>query len=158
MKAKEFIEQIKNSYNTYFEDSKIFIRLSTNLYRSIDFSCFLANNKNELSGGYWENDMLSIRFSIDTEQGQFNKNIDLESELPENLKLETWDKSYLLAPTNKYMAYDRKQLKFRKTKGNDIKLLKTIDKFFNYLHDEIENDLENNLIANNYIDLVKEKL
>lgn len=158
MIMKELTQEIERSYNKYFKNSKCFVNFSKNLYSSISINCFLANNKEELTNGYWENDMFSIRFSIDTERGQFSKDIDINSEVPENLKLEANAKSYVLRPSVSYMAYDRKKLSFRKTIGDSKKIIATLDKFFKKLHEELEKDLQLNLIHDNHKNLLIEKL
>ena len=158
MTMKKFLEEIEKTYSKYFPNSKCFVKLSKNLYHSISINCFLANDRIELSGGYWENDMFSITFWIDTEKGQFDKNIILDSEVPNNLKLECTNKSYLIKPNTKYMAYGRTKLTFRKTVGNDEKILKSLDKFFKKLYDSLLEDIENNNIHEKHIELLKRKL
>lgn len=158
MLVNEFLQNVEKTYYKYFPVSKCYVKLSKNLYCNIDITCFLASNKEELSGGYWDNDMFSIRFSIDTDKGQFNRDITENSELPENLKLESNQNSYLLKPNISYMAYGRKGISFRKTKGNAEKIINVLDKFFSKMHDELEQDIEANLIHDDHIKLLKEKM
>jgi hypothetical protein len=158
MLVKDFTKKVEETYNRYLPASKCFARLSTNLHPSISISCFLANDKTELYNRYWENDMMNIRFSIDTEKGEFPKDIMNDSEIPNNLQLTIWSKSYLLKPLKSNMCYDGKQLPFRKTKGDSQKIINTLDKYFLKLHAELLQDLKNNLIHDNHKNLLISKL
>jgi hypothetical protein len=158
MLINEFLREIENTYHKYFNNSRCSARLHTNLYKSMDIACYLAIDINELRGGYWENDIFNIRFTINTENGELEKGITQASEVPENLKIESYQKSYLLKPATHYMAFGSKQLSFRKTKGNYKKILVTLDKFFKQLHEELMKDIEADQIHNNHLALLKTKL
>lgn len=150
MLFSDFLEEIKKTYIKHFPHSKCFVEIHKNLYYNISISCFLANDKSELISGYWENDMFSIKFSIDTPKGAFSKDIDLDSEVPDNLKLECQRKSYAIKPTESYMAYGRKKIPFRKIQGDYKKVLSTLDKFFLKYKNELLKDLDQNIIHDNY--------
>jgi hypothetical protein len=158
MIIKDFLKEIETMYNKQFPTSKIFVKFNTNLYSSIIISCMLAGNNTENAGNYWENDMFNIRFSIDNEGRAFQKDITIDSELPENLQIESSMYSYLIKPENKYHAYSSHKLTFRKTKGNVEKILNTLDKFFVKLKCELLQDIEKELIHNNHLNLLLEKL
>jgi len=158
MKINELIQQIENTYSKHFPASKCFVNYTTNLYHSIFITCNIAANKTEVSNGIWENDILKVRFSIDTDKGQFEKGLTLESEVPENLRLEVNDKRYFIKPESKHMAYDCKTLSFRKTKGNAKKIVATLDKYFAKLKSELKSDLLAGNITDNYVNLLTEKL
>ncbi|MGL5329290.1 MAG: hypothetical protein ACRDD7_08480 [Peptostreptococcaceae bacterium] len=157
MKVFELCQAIEESYNEFFPSSAVCAALHKNLYRSIDVNCKLAGSKDECINNYWENDMFSIRFRIDGENGQL-KGIDEESELPEMLVLQIENKSFTTKPENNYMAYGRIVLPFRKVKGDANKIFNTLEKYFSKLHDEVENALNNDLIHDNFKTLVIEKL
>lgn len=158
MNFKELKKEIEKSYESYFINSKCAVQLSTSLYPSISITCFLANDKSENSGNYWDNDMFSIAFSIDTITGELPKDTTEESELSNNLRLKVWRKSYLIKPENRNMCYNRTKLSFRQAKGDTTKIVKSLDKFFARLKESILKDLESNLIHDNYIDIVKRKV
>lgn len=158
MKMRELTNQIQQAYSKYFTDSKCSVVLSSNLYHSVSIACFLANNKTELSGGYWENDMFSIRFSIDTETGEFSKDLTLDSEVPNNARLTVSRKSYALKPPSRYFAFGTKQLAFRKTVGEGEKIVKSLDKFFSKLHAELLQDIKADLIHDNHKALLASKI
>lgn len=155
---KKFLEEIEKTYHKYLPNSKCKAVFSKNIYSSISVYCFLANDKTELFNGYWDNDMINIRFTIDTGKGEFDKDINVESELPDNLKLEANSKSYTIKPTEKYMAYGRRKVYFRKTVGNGDKIIKTLDKFFNKLYNQLQDDLEHDIIHDNHRKLLINKL
>ena len=158
MKVKEFNQEVERAYNKYFPNSKVFVKLSKTLYRSISINCCLAGSQNEVYNNIWENDMLKLIFSIDTIAGEFNKDITEESELPDNLKLEVHRKSYFIKPTSGFLVYDSKKLKFRKAKGDSKKLITILDKYFKSLHNELKNDVAANKIHDNYRELILKKI
>ena len=155
MTMKEFLKEIEVTYNNYFPASKIFLNVS-NRYRNYDIyiSCFLANNQSELSGKYWENDMFNIRFTIDTGT---NETLTDASQIPDNLKLECYSKSYHIKPVG-YMAFGSRRLTHRKTQGDAKKILKSLDRFFEKLYNSIKTDIEANLIHDSYKSLVSQKI
>jgi len=150
MKIKEFCQEIEKTYNKYFPTSKCFANYSSNLYRTISIKCFLAGDNKELSGNYWDNDLLGISFSISTITGEFKKDITEESIIPENLMLEVWHKHYFIKPSSRNMVYDHRSLAFRKTKGDNKKILQTLDKYFKKLYESLAQDMANNLIPENH--------
>lgn len=158
MKVKEFTQEVEKAYNKYFPNSKVFVKLSTNLYRSISINCCIAGSQNEVYNNIWENDMLKLTFTVDTLQGEFNKSITEESELPNDLKLEVHRKNYLIKPASNYLVYDGRVLKFRKTKGDSKKIIATLDKYFKNLHNELQNDLKADLIHDNHRELLLKKI
>ena len=153
MIIKEFLNQIEGSYSKYFTNSKCSARLYKGLGRSIVIDCYLANNLNEVANRIAENDMLSISFWIHN----LPKDADLETELPEDAVITNSDKSYVIKPDNTYMAYGRKTLSYRKTAGS-AKIIKSLDKFFSNLNKSLKEDIENNLICEKHLELLKEKL
>lgn len=154
---KDFLQEIEKTYGKYFTNSKCVVEFGS-LYKSIYVRCYLVNNKNESINNIVQNDMFSISFSIKTENGEFSKDINLESLVPENLVIEVTDNSYTIKPELQYMAYGRRKLNYRKTKGDSTKLLKTFDKYFKKLSEELKKDIEENNIHDNHIQLLKEKL
>ena len=160
MKTNELITAIQESYGKQFPQSTIFVKYDPRLWRSIGVSCYLSGAREECHGGYWDNDLLRVRFSIATDAGQLPKDTTPESELPQNLELEIYAKGYLTKPTatEPYNVYSSKRLKFRKTKGNAEKILKTLDKYFKMLRSELENDLQQDNITANHKEQLIAKL
>lgn len=158
MLVNEFIEEVKKAYAKYFPQSKCFVKLSKNLYCSIDITCCLASDKSELSSSLWDNDMFNVRFSIDTITGALKRDITEDSELPGDLRLECNQNSYLLKPTKTFMAYDRRGISFRKTKGDNKKILTALDNFFKKQHKQLLEDYDNGLVHDHYKNMVYNKI
>lgn len=158
MIIKEFMEQIENNYSKYFDGSICKVRIYRCLGTSLTVDCLLAKDKTEVSNGIWQNDMFSITFNIDAEIGELDRDITVESELPSKLVLESYDRSYTLKPTIEYMAYSGKSVQFRKTKGDGAKLIKTLDKFFSRLHEELKSDIIDDKIHEHHIELLKKRI
>ena len=159
MLMNEMIKAISESYGKQFPQSRCIVKYNPSLWRSIGITCKLANERTENSGGYWENDMFDIRFSIAAPgEQQLPKDINAESKMPEALQLEIWDKSYLLKPTDSFMAFNRRSLSFRKTTGSPEKIVKTLDKYFKMLREQLEADLKADAIHKDHLNIVKSKL
>ena len=157
---EKLIKGIENNYKKHFPKSMISIDYSTGLYNNIRIKCYLAGNKAENSGSYWENDMLSIGFSIETKTGAFSKDTTINSNI-ENMELvlKVSSKSYYIKPIkNIYQCFEQKKLQFRKIKGNNNKILKKLDVYFETLKATLKEDLKNNIIHENYKELLKEKM
>lgn len=136
--------KLEKIYNEYFKDSKITISKAC-LGNGVFIKLYLAKNEHEEINGYFDNDMLKIMFYL--------KKIDNDSYILENIV-----NFYHIKPTNEYMVYSTKKVGFRKTQGNEDKILKAFKKYVEKLHDAIVDDLENNRIHENHIELVKNKI
>lgn len=158
MTINNLCNELQNTYYNYFPESLCKATLTKNLYPSISIWCFLANNKEELSGGYWENDILSVRFTIDTTTGELDRSTTGETESPENLRIQADSKSYLTKPDNEYMCYGRKQLKFRKIIGDAQNIIKCFDKFCMHLKADITSTYIDNRIHDNHKSIVQIKV
>lgn len=159
MKMNEFINEIQGTYYKYFKDSKIQVDFTSNLYNSIYIKCLLARDKTEVAHGIIDNDMLHIKFSIDHNGKAFDKDITINSIVDFNdLNLNCWDKSYLIKPNDRFLAYSSRKLTFRKTKGDTKKVISTLDKFFKKLKDQLISDYNENMIHKSHIEIVKKKL
>ena len=119
--------------NSFSGDNVLWIRL------------YLAQNKQEEINGYFENDMFSITLKI-RENGE------------NDYTMEKLNSSYLIKPISEYMAYGRRRLPFRKTRGDEDKIITTFKKYVGNLHKALLEDLEQGNIHKNHLELVKEKL
>lgn len=158
MILQEFLTQIEETYKKHFPYSRVSAKFSNRLYSSIYVYCYLAGCKEELSGSMWDNDMLKIIIEIDTESGQFSKDINLDSSIPDNLVMNALHNHYFIKPEDRYTVYGSHKANFRKTKGNYAKLLKAFDVFCNRLKDQIKDDLASGLIHNHFESLVADKI
>ena len=138
-KLTEVYEEIfKNSKiaitkNSFSGDNVLWIRL------------YLAQNEQEEINGYFDNDMFSITLKI-RENGE------------NDYTMEKLNSSYLTKPTSEYMAYGRRQLAFRKTQGNEDKIITTFQKYVENLHKALLEDLEQGNIHENHITLLTQKI
>lgn len=75
-----------------------------------------------------------------------------------NYIIENENSRYLVKPTNKYLVYESKKVAFRKTQGDEDKIITTFKKYVGNLHKALLEDLEQGNIHENHLELVKEKL
>ena len=81
-----------------------------------------------------------------------------DGKFPSTLVLESTKSSFLTKPAADYLAYGRKKVPFRKTKGDADKILKTLDKYFSVLKKSVKEELDNDNIHSNFIELLKSKI
>lgn len=147
--VKNFMENVEKTYHKYFPNSLASVYVYSGLGKHVSISCYLAKDKSEESHGYFENDMFGVGFMIDlTKDGKF----------PSTLVLESTKSSFLTKPESDYLAYGRKKVPFRKTKGDADKILKTLDKYFSVLKKSVKEELDNGNIHSNFIELLKSKI
>ena len=147
----DFIEDIERTYKKYFPKSLIKIRKSDILgSKGIYAECYLAKDESEVPHRILDNDTFHIKFCIETLKN-FN-------DLPDVMILEWYHKSIKLNPSDDFYYCDFKQLPFRKTKGDAVKILKTLDRYFKLLKDTLIEELENDNIHYDNIDVAKSKI
>ena len=133
-------------YEGIFKNSKIVItKNSFSADNVLWVQLLLAQNEQEEINGYFCNDMFSILFKI-TKTAE------------NNYIMENKQNRYLVKPTNKYLVYEGKKVAFRKTQGNEDKIITTFKKYVGNLHKALLEDLEQGNIHENHLELVKEKL
>ena len=133
-------------YEGIFKNSKIAItKNSFSGDNVLWIQLYLAQNKQEEINGYFENDMFSITLKI-RENGE------------NDYTMEKLNSSYSTKPTSEYMAYGRRRLPFRKTRGDEDKIITIFKKYVGNLHKALLEDLEQGNIHENHLELVKEKL
>ena len=86
--------------------------------------------------------MFSIKFNIDTRDA---KSVDDEFGIR---TIECYSKSFYTAPPNRYLAYGRHDLQFRKTTGDARKIIAALNKFFKRLHSAVVMERDNDKIKN----------
>ena len=72
--------------------------------------------------------------------------------------MENKQNRYLTKPTNKYLVYESKKVAFRKTQGNEEKIITTFKKYVENLHNALVEDLEQGNIHENHITLLTQKI
>ena len=125
--------KIKITKNSFSGDNVLWVQL------------FLAQNEQEEINGYFDNDMFDIIFKI-------TKTVE------DNYIMENIHSRYLVKPTNKYLVYEGKRVAFRKTQGNEDKIITTFKKYVENLHNALVEDLKQGNIHENHITLLKQKL
>ena len=139
-------KKLTKVYNEIFKNSKIEITKNSFSGDNVLWvQLFLAQNEDEEINGYFNNDMFNIVFKI-TKTAE------------NNYIMENKQNRYLVKPTNKYLVYEGKKVAFRKTQGNEDKIITTFRKYVENLHKALVEDLKQGNIHENYIELLKKKI
>lgn len=154
MKYSEFAEKINDIYKAKFPRSTISIKKWHCFTNSILISLYLAGNQKECTFGYWDNDMMQIRFDV-TLPGRFDFEID---ELPEKISMENVMNVYKIEPENKYLAFGGRKITYRRADGTPEKIIEAFKKYVDRLYKSIIDDMAAGKIHKTYIELVKEKI
>lgn len=154
MTFNEFRNKLVEIYYSKFPNSLCSVRLYKVLGRSIVIDCFLANDKSELSGGYWQNDMFKISFWIHNMPNDF----EVDDVLPNVMTMTNDSSQILIVPENSYLAYDSVKVPFRKTVGNADKLISAFKKYVNRLYDTVNQQITEGNIHNNFENIVNAKI
>ena len=125
--------KIKITKNSFSGDNVLWVQL------------YLAQNEQEEINGYFDNDMFDIIFKI-TKTAE------------DNYIMENKQNRYLVKPTNKYLVYEGKKVAFRKTQGNEDKIITTFKKYVENLHKALVEDLKQGNIHENHITLLEKKI
>lgn len=154
MTVREFCDKAKEIYAKYFPDSMCVARLYKGLGRAVTIDCYLAGNVDEFPNKISHNDMFNISFWIH----DIPSSTELDSEMPETVTLTSDRHSYAIAPTNKYLYAESRNVVFRKTIGSPEKCLQAFERFIKKLHDSIKKDLEAGVAHSNFIDILNSKI
>lgn len=154
MTIREFCDRAKEIYDKYFSNSMCNARLYKGLGKAITIDCYLAGSIDEFPNKISHNDMFNISFWIH----DIPKDAELDSELPEVITLTSDRHNYAIAPTNKYLYAESRNVVFRKTIGSPEKCLQAFERFVKKLYDSVKTDLENGTAHPNYIELLNTKI
>ena len=133
-------------YKEVFKNSKIAIMKNSFSGDNVLWvQLYLAQNEQEEINGYFDNDMFDIIFKI-------TKTVE------DNYIMENIHSRYLVKPTNKYLVYEGKKVAFRKTQGNEDKIITTFKKYVENLHTALVEDLKHGNIHENHIKLLTQKI
>ena len=133
-------------YEGIFKNSKIVITKNSFSGDNVLWvQLLLAQNEQEEINNYFCNDMFSILFKI-TKTAE------------NNYIMENENSRYLVKPTNKYLVYESKKVAFRKTQGNEDKIITTFKKYVENLHKALVEDLKQGNIHENHITLLTQKI
>lgn len=138
--------KLELAYKEVFKNSKIAIMKNSFSGDNVLWvQLLLAQNEKEEINGYFDNDMFDIIFKI-TKTAE------------NNYIMENKQNRYLVKPTNKYLVYESKKVAFRKTQGNEDKIITTFKKYVGNLHNALVEDLKQGNIHENHITLLEKKL
>lgn len=133
-------------YEGIFKNSKIVITKNSFSGDNVLWvQLYLAQNEQEEINGYFDNDMFDIIFKI-TKTAE------------NNYIMENKQNRYIVKPTNKYLVYEGKKVAFRKTQGNEDKIITTFKKYVENLHNALVEDLKQGNIHENHITLLEKKI
>lgn len=141
----ELTEKLSEIYGKHFNDSTITFRSGFfGGNNTIFIDLYLAKNEHELINGYKENDMFRIGFELRNNGNDYS--------------LENLSKCYLIKPQENWLAYSRRELSFRKVKGNEQKIADSFEKFVIRLKEQLQADIQADLIHENHITLLTQKI
>ena len=143
--SNELTKKMENVYKKYFKDSTITFNSGYLGDTSTIFvNCYLAKNESELINGYKENDMFHISFKLKDNGNDYT--------------LINLSKCYFIKPLVDYLAYSRVEIPFRKANGNEQKIADSFEKFVIRLKEQLQADIKENLIHENFIELLNQKI
>ncbi len=154
MTFMEFRNKIIEIYHNKFPNSLCSVRLMKMLGRAIVIDCFLANDKSELSGGYWENDMFKICFWIHN----MPKDFEVNDTMPDMMTLTNSSSHMLITPPDRYLAFGSVKIPFRKTTGDANKIISAFKKYVDKLYDTVNQQIANSQIHSSYTKIVDAKI
>lgn len=154
----EFKKALEDEYKKYFENSKIVVKASNNLYKTIYIDLYFAGDIEEVANKIWGNDLFKIMFQVETENGEFENDITDDMKMPENLVFSNVHNMVTTTPENKFMAYGSVSVPFRKVKGNTDKIIKYFDKYCANLKALLQDLKAENRIPENYMKLYYNKM
>lgn len=138
--------KLELAYKEVFKNSKIAIMKNSFSGDNVLWvQLYLAQNEKEEINSYFDNDMFSILFKI-------------TKTTENNYIIENENSRYLVKPTNKYLVYESKKVAFRKTQGNEDKIITTFKKYVENLHKALVEDLKQGNIHENHITLLEKKI
>ena len=141
----ELTKEFESVYKKYFKDSTITFKTGyLGNTSTIFISCYLAENESELINGYKENDMFHISFELKDNGNDY--------------VLINLSKCYFIKPLMSYLAHSSVDIPFRKINGNKEKIIKGFEKFIIKLKEQLQLDIKNNLIHDNFTELLLKKI
>lgn len=155
MKFAEFAAQVSGKYAEAFPASYCRVAKYLCLGKHININMYLSGKmEGKNLPMIADNDMFKISLNI-TLPDNFNYETD---ELPEKLVMECWSNTYLVKPEIVYLAYGSRKIPYRKTTGTAEKMVATVGKFIEKLHQMVSDDLRAGNIHENFLAMVEENL
>lgn len=126
--AEEIIEGIEKRFRQYFPRSLFMGRFSTNIMASVEIQIALVESKRQATSNIIENDPMYSIFLIRGYDKEGNENGNIDVERIQGRGVRTKDMNEGKVP-------------FRKTKGNQDRVLKAFDRYFKRLHEAVRQNV-----------------
>lgn len=153
MTFAELKEGIEKAYAKYFPKSKCAVTLSRIIGYAIFVECYVAGDKSECPNGYWDNDMMKIRYFIDLPSNYDEKS----GILPEMLEVEVKGAIINKKSDDRMYAYQFEKVGLRKFKGSPDQIVKKFDASFKKVKATFDKIKDEDRIPDNYKELVAKK-
>ena len=142
METQNFLDAIKSAYLSEFLESFISIEKKSGLYHSIYVICHLGKPE-EWAGKIRQNDPLHVMLQIDLTTGEFPKDHNnTDSIMPDNLRLAFEHSYYRIKTDSPYKYCEHKKAGGRLTKGDSVKILATVKKYFKSFRTQLIESLQ----------------
>lgn len=130
MQTQEFLKELESAFLAEFPDSFVRVEKSNNLYHSIYLFAHLGK-KEDWANGIRQNDLMHCMLLIDLITGAFPKDHNnIDSLMPDNLRLKFELSSFRVKPIYPHTYCHHKKAGGRLTKGDSVKILATVEKYF----------------------------
>ena len=130
MQTQEFLKELESAFLAEFPESLVWVEKSNRLYHSIYIIAHLGK-KGEWENGIRQNDLMHCMLQIDLITGEFPKDHNnTDSLMPDNLRLKFESSYYRVKTDSPYKYCDSKKAGGRMTKGDSVKILATVKKYF----------------------------
>jgi hypothetical protein len=150
MTVGEFLSEIEDAYHDFFPDSFCSAGIWKSLGTNILIRCYFAKDKNEVPNKIMDNDLFSLDFLIqDLPDG-----LTEDSPMPESIRYDGSQMSITTKPTQKYMAFGREKITFRKFIGSPEKFIDSATKHFAKFYDTTVRLYNENMIPDSITELV----
>jgi len=142
MQTQEFLKELESAFLAEFPESLVWVEKSKSLYHSIYLTAHLGK-KEDWTNGIRQNDLMHCMLQIDLITGEFPKDHNsTDSLMPENLRLTFESSSFRVKPINPHTYCHHKKAGGRLTKGDSVKILATVKKYFKSFKAQIFESLQ----------------
>lgn len=130
MQTQEFLKELESAFLAEFPESLVWVEKSNRLYHSIYVIAHLGK-KEDWANGIRQNDLMHCMLQIDLITGEFPKDHNnTDSLMPDNLRLTFESSNYRIKTESPYKYCEHKKAGGRLTKGDSVKILATVKKYF----------------------------
>lgn len=149
MMIREFLEEVKKTYNSYFPNSRCVAKLSTNLGSAVFIDCFIANSLEEEPNKITGNDMFHIGFVIHMDRETLDDEFETHT-------IQTTSNYIAVKSSNRYLAFDAVKIPFRKTTGDAKKIISAFDRFVDKLYTITKQQYESGNLTDYWTKIVED--